>query len=111
MASFYRVFSRSSCSLCNMAEEEKEEDWEKELLVPAPGRLVYMGQGQVHYVYLHQGTPDPLWPKKKKKKKKKKAAPEPVPPEPAPEPKEDWDAEIAASQLKEDWDAEIAASQ
>ena len=95
---------------------EKKEDWEKELLVPAPGRLVSMGQGQMHSVYFHKGTPDPLWPKKKKKtkKKKKKAAPEPAPPEPVPpepEPKEDWDAEIAASQPKEDWDAEIAASQ
>jgi hypothetical protein len=88
---------------------EKTDDWEKELLVPAPGRLVYMGQGQMHYVHFHKGTPDPLWPKKKKKKKKKKTAPEPAPPEP--EPAEDWDAEIAASQPKEDWDAEIAASQ
>jgi hypothetical protein len=42
---------------------EKEEDWEKELLILAPGRLVYMGQGQVHYVYFHQGTPDSLWAK------------------------------------------------
>jgi hypothetical protein len=91
-----------------MAEKKEEEDWEKELLVPAPGRLVYIGQGQVHYGYFHQGTPDPLWPKKKKKKKKKKKTPQPAP---APEPKEDWDAEIAASQPKEDWDAEIAASQ
>ena len=101
MTSFYRVLSRSTRSLCNMAEEEKAEDWEKELLIPAPGRLVYMGQGQVHYVYFHQGTPDPLWPKKKKKKKTLQSAPEP----------KDWDAEIAASQPKEDWDAEIAASQ
>jgi hypothetical protein len=55
------------------------EDWEKELLVPASGRLVYMGQGQVHYVYFHLGTPDPLWPKKKKKKKKKASTPQPPP--------------------------------
>ena len=85
------------------------EDWDAELLVPAPGRLVYVGQGQCHYTFFHQPTPDLLYPKrkKKKKKKKKKAAPEPAPPPPV----EDWDAEIAASQPKEDWDAEIAASQ
>ena len=40
---------------------EKEEDWDEELLVPAPGRMVYMGQGQMHYVHFHKGTPDPLW--------------------------------------------------
>ena len=79
-----------------MAEKE-EEDWEKELLVPAPGRLVYMGQGQMHYVHFHKGTPDPLWPKRKRKKKKKKKKAAPEPPPPAPAPKEDWDAEIAAS--------------
>ena len=88
---------------------EKEEDWDEELLVPAPGRMVYMGQGQMHYVHFHKGTPDPLWPKRKRKKKKKKKKAAPEPPPPAPAPKEDWDAEIAASQ-KEDWDAEIAAS-
>jgi hypothetical protein len=90
---------------------EKEEDWEKELLIPAPGHLVYMGQGQVHYVYFHQGTPDPLWPKKKKKKKKKKASTPQPPPVPELRPVEDWGAEITASQPKEDWDAEIVASQ
>jgi hypothetical protein len=73
---------------------EKKEDWEKELLVPAPGRLVYMGQGQMHYVHFHKGTPDPLWPKKKKKKKKA-STPQP-PPVPELQPVEDWDAEIAA---------------
>jgi hypothetical protein len=86
-----------------MTQPQVAENWEKELLVPAPGRLVYMGQGQMHYVHFHKGTPDPLWPKKKRKKKKK-ATPQPVPPE-------DWDVEIAASPPKEDWDAEIAASQ
>jgi hypothetical protein len=79
----------------------------KELLVPAPGRLVYMGQGHVHYVYFHQGTPDPLWPKKKKKKKKTLQ----LPPVPELRAVEDWNADIAASPPKEDWDAEIAASQ
>jgi hypothetical protein len=83
----------------------EKEDWEKELLVPAPGRLVYMGQGQMHYVHFHKGTPDPLWPKKKKKKAN---TPQPSP---VPELRPVEDAEIAASQLKEDWDAEIAASQ
>jgi hypothetical protein len=108
------------------------EDWDSELLVPAQGRLVYVGQGQCHYTYFHQPTPGLLWPKKKRKKKRKKAksqppsAPEPAPaPAPTPmpvdwedweeicppAPKEDRDAEIAASQPKEDWDAEIAASQ
>jgi hypothetical protein len=86
-----------------MTQSQVAENWEK-LLVPAPGRLVYMGQGQMHYVHFHKGTPDPLWPKKKRKKKK--ATPQPTPPVPA----EDWDAEIA-SPPKEDWDAEIAASQ
>jgi hypothetical protein len=42
-------------------------------------------------VYFHQGTPDPLWPKKKK-------ATTPQPP-PVPELRavEDWDAEIAVN--------------
>jgi hypothetical protein len=103
------------------------DDWDTELLVPAQGRLVYVGQGQMHYTYFHEPTPGLLWPKKKRKKKKKaKSQPPPAPvPAPAPVPsledweaeicppalREDWDAEIAASQPKEDWDAEIAASQ
>jgi hypothetical protein len=98
---------------------EQEEDWEKEMRVPAQGRLVYMGQGQCHFVHFHEATPAPLWPKKKKKKKKKKKAtssPESPPPPPSsspPEPAEDWEAEItaAAPRQLEDWDAEIAASQ
>ena len=91
-------------------EVRDPEDWEAEIeIVTRPeGRLVDMGQGQYHFTFCYEGTPEPVWPKKKKKKKKKKAAPAPPPP-PAPAPKEDWDAEIAASQ-KEDWDAEIAAS-
>jgi hypothetical protein len=59
----YRLLCDSS-----MAKAEVPEDWEKELLITAPGRLVYMGQGQAHDVHFHQETPDPLWPKKKKKK-------------------------------------------
>jgi hypothetical protein len=90
-----------------MAKAELPEDCEKELLVPAQVRLLYMGQGQVHYVYFHQGTPDPLWPKKKKKKNKA-ITPQTAP---TPPPAEDWDAEIAASPPKEEWDAEIVASQ
>jgi hypothetical protein len=73
------------------------EDWESELLVPAKGRLVYMGQGQCHFVHFHEPTTGLLWPKKKKKKKK--AAPQPAA------------AAAAAPRQLEDWDAEIAASQ
>jgi hypothetical protein len=86
------------------------ENWD-ELLVPAQGRLVYVGQGQYHYVHFHEPTPGILWPKKKRRKKKK---PTPQPPAPS-EPAEDWKAEIsppvAAYPQLEDWDAEIAASQ
>jgi hypothetical protein len=46
------------------------DDWDKELLVPAQGRLVYVGQGQMYYTYFHEPTPGLLWPKKKRKKKK-----------------------------------------
>jgi hypothetical protein len=79
-----------------MAETDVAENWEKDLFIPAPGRLVYMGQGQVHYVYFHQGTPDPLWPKMKKKA----TAPQPAPAPSSPElpPAENWDAKIATSQ-------------
>jgi hypothetical protein len=51
-----------------------QEDWDSELLVPAQGRLVYMGQGQCHYVHFHQPTPQLLWPKKKKKKARPSAS-------------------------------------
>jgi hypothetical protein len=78
------------------------ENWDEELLVPAQGRLVNMGQGQAHYVYFHEPTSPLLWPKKKKKK----ATHQP----PAPAVGEDWEAEIAATPPKEDWDAEIVAS-
>jgi hypothetical protein len=116
------------------------ENWDEELLVPAQGRLLYVGQGESHYTYFHQQIPGMVYPKRRKKKKKKKkkkgsSSPQPPPPTPAsepapidwsdweelcqtspppppaPSPLEDWDAEIAASQDKEDWDAEIAASQ
>jgi hypothetical protein len=83
------------------------EDWDSELLVPAQGRLVYVGQGQAHLVHFHEPTPGMLWPKKKKKKKKAKSQPALAPS------LEDWEAEISlpAYPQIEDWDAEIAASQ
>jgi hypothetical protein len=106
------------------------DDWDAQLLVPAQGRMVYVGQGQMHYTYFHEPIPGLLYPKKKKKrgKKKKKASSQqppsaPVPPPPSPAPIDwgdleemyqtvpHWGLEIAASQDKEDWDAEIAASQ
>jgi hypothetical protein len=87
---------------------DKEEDWEKELLVPTSGRLVYMGQGQMQYVHFHKGTPDPLWPKKKKKKKK---TPPPASFTTTVEELGCRNSENAGSPPKEDWDAEIAASQ
>jgi hypothetical protein len=83
------------------------ENWDEELLVPAQGRLVFVGQGQCHFTHFHEPTSGILWPKKKKKKKK--ATPQP----PVPSPWEDWEAEIQAAAYPqlEDWDAEIAASQ
>jgi hypothetical protein len=70
------------------------EDWDQELLVPAQGRLVYVGQGQCQYTFFHEPTPGLLYPKKKRKKKKGRSqppepAPEPVPP--APIDWEDWE--------------------
>jgi hypothetical protein len=115
------------------------EDWDEELLVPAQGRMVYVGQGQSHFTHFHEPAPGMLYPKRRRKKKKKARSslqPPPPPPPPAAEPApidwsdweelcqfgppeppvpwepEDWEAEIAASQWQpEDWDAEIAASQ
>jgi hypothetical protein len=112
------------------------ENWDEDLLVP--GRMVYMGQGQMQFLRIDEVEPGMKWPKRKKKKKKKGSTTPPPPPPPAPaspapidwedweelcqaappaplptpwEP-EDWDAEIAASQWEpEDWDAEISASQ
>jgi hypothetical protein len=112
------------------------EDWEAELLVPAQGRLVYVGQGQCHFAHFHEHTPGLLYPKKKRRKRKKATsqqlpsapAPEPLPPAPAPvdwgdweeicppasrvdwQP-EDWEPDICPPSPREDWDAEIAASQ
>jgi hypothetical protein len=90
-----------------------QEDWDSELLVPAQGRLVYVGQGQCHFVHFHDATPGLLWPNKKKKKKKKKKVVS-QPPVQAPPIGEDWVAEIstlaAVCRQLEDWNAEIAAS-
>jgi hypothetical protein len=112
------------------------EDWDSELLVPAQGRLLYVGQGESRYTFFHQSTPGLLWPKKKRRKRKKKTASlQPPPPEPAPLPPapinrgdweelcqsapptpalwqpEDWEPDICPPSPREDWDAEIAASQ
>jgi hypothetical protein len=54
-----------------MVKAEVPEDWEKEKLIPAPGRVVYIGQGKVHYVYFHQWILNLLRPKNRRKKKKK----------------------------------------
>ena len=64
------------------------EDWDEELMVPAQGRLVHVGQGQMHYSYFQQPTPGLLWPKKKKRRKrgKKKASSSPQSPPPEPDP-------------------------
>jgi hypothetical protein len=109
------------------------EDWDSELLVPAQGRLLYVGQGQSQYTFFHQSTPGLLYPKRRKKKKRT-ASPQPPPPPPASEPApidwsdweelcqtapptpppwqpEDWEAEICPPSPREDWDAEISASQ
>jgi hypothetical protein len=112
------------------------EDWEAELMVPAQGRLFYVGQGQSQYTFFHQPTPGLLYAKRKRKKRKKKASstPQLPPPEPAPlSPTpidwsdweemcqsappppapvgEDWEPEICPPSPREDWDAEISASQ
>jgi hypothetical protein len=111
------------------------ENWDEELLVPAQGGSVYVGQGESQFAFFHEPAPGLLYPKRKKKKKKKgRSNPQPPPPAPASEPApidwgdweeicqfgppptvpwqpEDWDAEISASKDREDWDAEIAASQ
>jgi hypothetical protein len=33
------------------------ESWDEELLVPAQGRLVYVGQGQCHFAHFHEPIP------------------------------------------------------
>jgi hypothetical protein len=112
------------------------ENWDEEL---APGRMYYVGHGQMQFLPFDHPDPGVIHPKRKKKKKKRSSPQPPPSPPPAPEPApidwgdweeicqfspalpaplptpwepEDWDAEIAAFQWEpEDWDAEIAASQ
>jgi hypothetical protein len=92
------------------------EDWDSELLVPAQGRLVYVGQGQSHFAHFHQPTPGLLWPKRKRKKRGKKKGTREPPPEPAPESApapidwDDWDERCQTSPhwQPEDWELEIS---
>jgi hypothetical protein len=76
MTSFYR--SEYISSFYSFSMSGAVEDWE-ELLVPAQGRLVYVGQGQCQFVHFHEPTPGLLWPKKKRRKKKKAASQPPAP--------------------------------
>jgi hypothetical protein len=59
------------------------ENWDDELI--APGRMVYVGQGQARFVRVDEPDPGLLFPRRKKKKKKKKKSHQP-PAEPAPAP-------------------------
>jgi hypothetical protein len=88
------------------------EDWDSELLVPAQGRLVYVGQGQNHYTFFHQPTPGLQYPKRKRKKrgKKKASSPQPPPPpEPTPLPPApiDWSDWEEMCQTSSHWEPEI----
>jgi hypothetical protein len=126
-----------------MVEEEEDwsvrsggENWDEELLVPAQGRMVYVGQGVSQFTHFHEPAPGMLYPKRRKKKKKKalSSLQPPPPPPPAADPvpidwsdweeisqfsppppviwePEDWELEISPPSPQEDWDAEIAASQ
>ena len=109
------------------------ENWDEELLIP--GRMVYVGQGQMQFVRIDEPDPGMMWPKRRKKKKKKGSSTPPPPPPPvrqSPAPidweevcqaapplppppviweAEDWEAEIDPPWQPEDWEAEIAASQ
>jgi hypothetical protein len=60
------------------------ENWDEELL--APGRMVYVGQGQVQFLRIDEVELGMMWPKRRKKKKKKKASSTPPPPPSAPAP-------------------------
>jgi hypothetical protein len=109
MTSFYRSEYISSFHCLTIAAAEASENWNEELLVPAQGRLVYVGQGQAQFVHFHEPTPGLLWPKKKTRRKKKAVS---QPPAPSPPVGEDWEADICPpAPPKEDWDAEIAAFQ
>jgi hypothetical protein len=66
------------------------ESWDEELV--DPGRLHYIGQGQLQFLRVNEVEPGVMWPKRRKKKKKKKGtSPPPSPPAPAPAPAPiDW---------------------
>jgi hypothetical protein len=57
------------------------ENWEEELLIP--GRMVYVGQGQMQFVRIDEPDPGLMFPKRRWKKKKR-TSPQPPPPAPAP---------------------------
>jgi hypothetical protein len=110
------------------------ENWDDELVVP--GRMIYVGQGQVQFLRIDEVDPGMMWPKRRKKKKKKASSTPPPPPAPAPaltpapidwgdweelcqfdplpplptpswEP-EDWESEIVPPWQPEDWESEIS---
>jgi hypothetical protein len=105
------------------------ENWDDELV--DPGRLVYVGQGQMMFLRINEVEPGLMWPKTKKKKKKKASTTSPSPPAPAPAPSPapidwgDWEElcqaappappqepeDVPPPWEPEDWEAEIAASQ
>jgi hypothetical protein len=64
--------------------DELPESWEEELV--EPGRMVYVGQGQVQYLRISEVHPGIVWPQRRRKKKKKKSSSPPSPPAPEPAP-------------------------
>jgi hypothetical protein len=130
------VFQEADWEIREFHEREMEEDWplasggenwDEELLVPAQGRLVYVGQGQSLFTHFHEPTPSLQYPKRKKKSASPQLpppAPAPLspapidwsdweeicqfsPPPPVPWQPEDWEAEINPPWQPEDWEAEI----
>jgi hypothetical protein len=91
------------------------EDWDEELLVPAQGRMVYVGQGESRYthVHFHEPAPGVLHPKRKKKKKNARSSlqPPPPPPPPAAEPApidwSDWEELSQFSPPPQTWQPEV----
>jgi hypothetical protein len=65
-------------------DELPEENWEEELI--DPGRLVYVGQGQMMFLRISEVEPGIVWPKRRRKKNKKKKGTSPPPASPAPAP-------------------------
>jgi hypothetical protein len=105
------------------------ENWDEEVV---PGRMVYVGQGQMMFLRIDEVDPGMVWPKRKPKKKKKGSTTSPPSPAPAPAspapidwgdweelcqaappapPPPVWEPEDVQPWEPEDWDAEIAASQ